>query len=227
MRGSAWKFLDERSRGVFSQLVWPRPESSGPGTWVDPGGPLEPCVRGVHACRVEDLAWWLSAQLWEIELDGELLASDYSLVAARGRLVRRVEGWPEVGLELAEWAIWRTRDRAAETLAGTDRSGSAALAACTSLDDLAEVVAGLPPGRVEPTSTASLAVAFVADNVADRANPVAACHTSARWAAQLSLAPDEDQDPAASRQAFRETFAAERRAQGHWLAARLDLAGAP
>ena len=36
------------------------------GEWVTVDGPLEDCLRGIHACRVDDLGWWLSAQLWEI-----------------------------------------------------------------------------------------------------------------------------------------------------------------
>jgi hypothetical protein len=73
----------------FSGLVWPEP-----GAWVEADG-LDPCRRGIHACRLRHLPHWLGPELWEIELDGELVQEGRKVAARRGRLVRRIEGWNE------------------------------------------------------------------------------------------------------------------------------------
>lgn len=91
----AYKFLESGTRGRFSGLRWPVPSAEGPGDWVEAGVPLAPCVHGVHACRLMDLPHWLDAELWEIELDGELQGGKTMLIAQRGRLLRRVRAWDE------------------------------------------------------------------------------------------------------------------------------------
>lgn len=198
----------------MSRFAWPVPEAAlGVGPWVEAGSPIETCVRGIHACRTTDLAWWLSGQLWEIELGGQLIVDDYTIVASRGRLIRRVPGWPEVGAELAEWAVWRSRDRAVALLASSGSPDAARLAACRTIDGLVEVTAGLDQNLHTPEG---VAVALAADNVTDLPNPVSACHTSARAAGHAASLDG-------SRVAYHEGFAAERRAQGAWLAGRLGL----
>lgn len=67
-------------------------------TWPDPGEWLEvetvdPCRAGVHACRVAQLPYWLRPELWEVELDGEVVEGELMVIAPRGRLVRCVEAW--------------------------------------------------------------------------------------------------------------------------------------
>ncbi|MGZ4766205.1 MAG: hypothetical protein ACXV5U_06455 [Ilumatobacteraceae bacterium] len=52
---SAWKFLDERSRGIFSGFTWPLAGAGHEGAWVD-SGDVVACERGVHACDLDDLA---------------------------------------------------------------------------------------------------------------------------------------------------------------------------
>jgi hypothetical protein len=47
----------------------------------------------VHACRIDQLPYWLRPELWEVELDGEILEGELMMVAPRGRLVRRIEEW--------------------------------------------------------------------------------------------------------------------------------------
>jgi hypothetical protein len=82
----AYKFLREGRVGPFTGFRWE------PGEWVETSGPAL-CDRGVHACRTRDLPFWINTELWEIELDGEVAEGERKLVAERGRLVRRVEGW--------------------------------------------------------------------------------------------------------------------------------------
>ncbi len=213
----AWKFLDEHGRGMVTGFAWPLPVGPDePGGWVEADGPLEVCGRGIHACRIDDLAWWLSAQLWEIELGGTLFGDDpHTLVAERGRLVAPVAGWPAIGPDLARWAVERSRDHAVAVLRslGPGSADADALERCADLDELADVSARLAG---HPHPDAAMAAALVADNLTDLPNPVEACHTSARAAGHHGSIGGTPAD-------YEKAFAAERRAQSRWLAVRLGL----
>jgi hypothetical protein len=99
----AYKFLGERRVGPFTGFVWPEHE------WVV-AGVAQPCRVGVHACRVEHLPLWLGPELWEVELDGEIVEQERKLVAERGRLVRRVTDWDdESAAAFGEYCATRIR----------------------------------------------------------------------------------------------------------------------
>jgi hypothetical protein len=75
-----------------------------------------PCSSGVHACPVETLPTWVNDELWQIELDGEVVQFESVLVARRGRLVERVPDWNlATGREFATACAERIRHRAAAT----------------------------------------------------------------------------------------------------------------
>jgi hypothetical protein len=82
----ALKFLDQDAAAPFTGFRWPV------GEWID-AHEIAPCRSGIHALRPRDLPYWLGAQLWEIELDGEIVEQDRKLVARRGRLMRRRDEW--------------------------------------------------------------------------------------------------------------------------------------
>ena len=212
----AWKFLDERSRGIFSGFVWPTSGVSGaPGPWVESREVIA-CEQGVHACSVEQLAWWMSAQLWEIELAGALVVKGPKMVAKRGRLIRLVGAWPDLGPELAEWAVCRrVRSHAVEVLtaAGSHDAG-AELATVKSFDDLGSTAARID---LDPTSAQGVAVAQVNDSMDDVSNPILACWDAARAAGHRESAADR------SINSYRRAFAAERILQSQWIADRLHL----
>ena len=86
----AYKFLRPDGTSVFTGFAWPLPDG-GPGAWVEAG--VDPCRSGVHACRPEHLPYWAGKELYEVELDGDVVEHTTKVVAARGRLVRRVEAW--------------------------------------------------------------------------------------------------------------------------------------
>jgi hypothetical protein len=88
----AYKFLRADGSGVFTGFAWPLPDG-GPGKWVD--ARVEPCRSGIHACRPSDLPLWAGRDLYEIELDGEIVEQPMKVVASRGRLLRPLEGWDE------------------------------------------------------------------------------------------------------------------------------------
>jgi hypothetical protein len=102
----AYKFLREGRVAPFTGFRWET------GAWVEPGDPVA-CDRGVHACRAEDLPYWLRTELWEIELGGAVVETERKVVAERGRLVRRLERWNgEAAAELARTCARRTRSLA-------------------------------------------------------------------------------------------------------------------
>jgi hypothetical protein len=102
---NAYKFLDHGGVAPFTGFRWPV------GEWVD-GGRVDPCRSGIHACRVGDLPVWMGKELWEVELDGEIVERERQVIAQRGRLVRRVDGWTDELLDgFGELCARRTRTR--------------------------------------------------------------------------------------------------------------------
>jgi hypothetical protein len=102
----AYKCLRPGRVGPFSGYSWPL------GEWVEGEGAML-CTQGVHACRTTDLPFWLTQELWEIELDGQVRQERRKLVADRGRLVQRVEGWNGASaVSFAEDCTARAKQRA-------------------------------------------------------------------------------------------------------------------
>jgi hypothetical protein len=101
----AYKFLDDGAVGPFTGFRWPVEE------WVEADG-VDLCSEGIHACRVRDLPVWLGRELWEIELEGDVVQQELKLVAPRGRLMRRIDEWDdEVAHEFGRFCAQRTRER--------------------------------------------------------------------------------------------------------------------
>lgn len=137
----ALKFMRSGARPLFAPRSWPEP-----GVWweADPG-PLVPCRNGLHACRVDDLAFWLADELWEVELGDEWIEAPDALVARRARLSRKIERWgdAEIRARFAAACVARAADgfgragtpvdqRAAEYLEQAEtfaRAGNAAVTA--------------------------------------------------------------------------------------------------
>jgi hypothetical protein len=88
----AYKFLRADGRTAFSGFRWPLPGDE-PGPWVQ--AHVEPCRSGIHACRPGDLPYWVGETLYEIELGGDIVDERTKVIAARGRLLRRVTAWDD------------------------------------------------------------------------------------------------------------------------------------
>ena len=112
--GRYWKFLRTGGTSPIAAFGW----ASANGDWVVAAA--IPCRSGVHACRTEDLPYWLDEELWAIELQG-VQAGRHKVVAARGRLTHRVDGWtPAVARELSRACLERTAGHAAQELRNAD-----------------------------------------------------------------------------------------------------------
>lgn len=106
----AYKILTD-GRSPFTGWRWPRPSGEQPGAWVQAEGPIALCTGGIHAATVEQLPHWLGAELWELELDGEIVHDEAALIASRARLVRAVEAWDEAMRQrYARWCLGRAEE---------------------------------------------------------------------------------------------------------------------
>jgi hypothetical protein len=115
----AYKFLRAGGVGPFSRFAWPLPNGS-PGAWVEAEG-IGLCRAGVHACRTTDLPFWVGPELYEAELDGEVVAHDLKLVAPRARLVRKIDAWsPGTRDEYSRFCVARATELAAASTVPVD-----------------------------------------------------------------------------------------------------------
>jgi len=113
-----FKFLRTDRLGPFSTVRWPTV-----GEWLDVPRPLRPCRNGLHVCTVADLPYWLSDELWEVEVAGERMGDQRKQVVERARLQARITWWPERGWELADDCLAVLRNFTSDELqrAGRDR----------------------------------------------------------------------------------------------------------
>lgn len=132
----AYKFLRDGRVGPFSGVRWPAP-----GEWLHATAGGRTCEGRVHACRAEDLPEWMDAELWRIELDGEVAVDCGKLVADRGRLVERIATWDAAFMAaFAEACTLRARDAALLVLSPAGVAGPAH-AALTGAADAAAIAA--------------------------------------------------------------------------------------
>jgi len=199
----AYKFLGSGRIGLFSRFSWPEP-----GTWVQAGGGVGLCRSGIHACRTQDLPWWLADELWEIELRDPIRVDGHKVVATAGCLRAPVQAWtPACAQEYGEACAWRARDRAVQALRRAGHGAAAdELGRCETLDDV--LAASRRLADAVPGTRISLTIAGDgALRALTRAAP-----TSAYIAAHAAMRLD---GPGG--------YAAEREWQWRWLAARLGL----
>jgi hypothetical protein len=103
---TAYKFLRRGRIAPFAKVQWPPPHDSK--KWI--GGDV------VHACRVRHLPYWLNEELWHVELEGDVAEQGWALLATRGRLLARVEGWPDAKQAFAADCAEVARGAAADVL---------------------------------------------------------------------------------------------------------------
>ena len=161
----AYKFLRRDGTGPFTRHRWPLPADGGPGAWVD--APVIPCRSGIHACRLADLPLWLGRELYEVELEGEIVEERTKVVAPRARLLRRIDAWDDA-------------TRAAYTRDCADRAHALVREAGPALADWDAVV--------EPSMAEGPALlGFVAARIAEERDGIDAYHAErARQVAWLS-----------------------------------------
>ncbi len=215
----AFKFLDADGTTVMSGAKWPLPADDGPGPWMEAAA-VRPCREGIHACSAADLAYWLHDELWEIELDGEILITHQKVVARRGRLLRRVESWSDGAAgELKSWCAWRTRDVAVTVLG--DMGEWTWVSQLEDADSLRQVA------RVARQAVEALGDTTVGGAAAGLAGDAAAVAPT-RYVAMgpfiaVCVAGHALMRDTGTQADYASGFAAERQAQSEWIAGRLLL----
>jgi hypothetical protein len=84
----AYKFLGAGRVGLFSGFRWP-----GPGGEVRAPAPVDACRSGIHACRAQDLPYWIDDELWEVELEEPVVRLERLVLTEAATVRRPVEGW--------------------------------------------------------------------------------------------------------------------------------------
>ncbi len=212
----AYKFTADDAVSVFTRFAWPVPAGGNPGAWVDAPTTAQVCAAGVHACRAGDLPYWLGRELWEVELAGEVVESRYKLVASRGRLLRRIPGWPELERPFAQNCAARVRELAAAEL---HQAGLAGLAAATGeATSTAQLAALTEQARTQAPPLAATLTGYALDCVWDIGKGYyAMCAYVAATAFGNWSTGDLVQDMTST------GWNQERARQAGWLAARLTL----
>jgi hypothetical protein len=201
----AYKFLVTGGVSPFTGFAWPE------GDWVSIKGPARACRRGVHACRVADMPYWLNDELWRIELAVPVLDAGDKLVSVAGRLAQRIVAWDDdAALRFARWCAARVRSRAVGALqaAGLSDDAERVLAAADG-----EAVA-LCEGLAERSGAARAACGYAAaayESLVEE--PPVAAAAGAAYTAALCAAHAEG----------RAGGDAERREQAQWLGRELGL----
>lgn len=208
----AYKFLRHDQRGVHTGWRWPV------GEWVE-SAEVDPCRSGIHACEVDDVAWWLADELWVIELEGTVARARHKVVARRGRLVHVLDAYRPAVRELGEVSAQRTRDRAIEGLRTHHASDvGRQLASASSLGELRAVGTTVTAQFDDTDPAVSLAMlsidaaVYAVEGEPSEAPFIASC---AAGVAATMVNP--------ARSHYEDAFGAERQWQSHWLAERLAL----
>ena len=213
----AYKFTDPQACGMFTGFQWPQPAGDEPGAWVRTPEDLRVCVAGVHACRTAHVPYWLGAELWEIELAGEVIEAPHKLVASAGRLTRRIDGWPDTQAAFADDCAARTLELATAVLrgAGCGALADAALDAAGSSADLQAVA--LAAADAAPVLAATL-IGYALDCALDIDNGY---HSMCAYVAATAFANHSTGDTVQDMTS--DGWAQERARQASWLADRLGL----
>jgi hypothetical protein len=168
---------------------------------------------------VDNLVWFLDAELWEVELEGAVVESGHGLHAGRGRLVCRVEAWtPALACELADWSAHQVRDVAIAELRREDREGEAAN--LEAVGDPGDLEAAADAIAARDSSRADVLAGHAADVVRyarEAADPAHGAGVAAYIAAHVEAGADKNAP------GYDEAFVRARARQAAWLRAALGL----
>jgi hypothetical protein len=106
-----YKVLNDNKSCVVGKMDWKKylPNGDNPGKWTPKlRGELELCAKGYHVTDAEHLIDWISGnQLFEAEIEGDMLQGDNKIVCRKTRLICQVDSWNDKTLRL--FACWCVR----------------------------------------------------------------------------------------------------------------------
>ena len=89
-----YKVLDKGGKACNGgQGQWLLPHDGLPGEWMPTIEDPQPCERGYHLCRPQDLVLWLGPAIYEAEGRGQMIEDKDKVVFSEARLLRRLETW--------------------------------------------------------------------------------------------------------------------------------------
>jgi hypothetical protein len=105
----AYKFLTVENKGEYSQFDYTAwlPQGEEPGAWLPHIETTSMCESGYHAAPPDKLVDWINAQLYEVELGGEITGADDKLVAQDMRFICKIDAWNDKTARL--FACWCVR----------------------------------------------------------------------------------------------------------------------
>jgi len=183
-----------------------------PGVWVE--------AQGLSACERRHLPLWIWEELWEIELDGDIVARAHKLRASRARLHRPVETWsPDTAKAFARECARSAAAHAAGPLRDAGFADAAAVFAdAADLDAVRQVTdelgEDLAPELRHPVGMASDAAETALDATASD-DPYVAVKGGAECAYISAMT--------AARVHGAGGYESERDHQADWLSAKLEL----
>ncbi|WP_422772777.1 hypothetical protein ACN28C_07235 [Plantactinospora sp. WMMC1484] len=210
-----YKFLAAGRIGPFSRQTWSTAWRSEPA--------IVPCRQGLHVCRVDDLPYWLHDELWEVEVEGPVLAMERQVIAGRGHLREQVGEWnAQARQEFVRACLTRIAGHAAEECGDALDDGSLVAAAerlaTVGPVDLGEV-ADLAMARQERAALRGRSVAaWVCGYLADAVEMVESYPVAALGYVAARAADARTGDDGVDR------YLLERAWQAEWLTRRLGLA---
>jgi hypothetical protein len=204
-----WKFLRADAVSPFTGFEWVA------GRWVI-AEDVAACAVGIHACRDGDLPYWLTDELWRIDLGGPIVEEEHKVVAQRARLLDRVEAWTaDAARQLTAACVARAAWHAAEELRTAGYEEEADRLDGQPFDELAKIARDIMESlQGRRTRKATRLCGYVVDaiEVIDVYPVATVAYIAARAANQRSGPADTD------------FYAAERVWQANWLVEKLHLA---
>lgn len=93
----AYKALDENGLSTYQKYKWPLPKDGKPGKWVKINDYPKLCVRGFHAWKTLERAKEEGTFVYEMEIEGDIVADHEKVAGSRARLTKLLWKWePEV-----------------------------------------------------------------------------------------------------------------------------------
>jgi hypothetical protein len=90
-----YKILNQDGKSPYQGAEWYLPKGKHPGKWMPRVDRIERCGSGYHICKRGQAVQWLDAQIYEVEVKGELLKCNNKCVAQQARLIKKFDTWDE------------------------------------------------------------------------------------------------------------------------------------
>jgi hypothetical protein len=185
------KALNTGRISPYQSKRWDAPNGK-PGGWMTSTGKLVHCRNGVHVCRGPQILGWMAAELYVVEIDGEVLEADDKIVCRRARLVEQLNWNPRVACAFAVDCATRVLPFFENNRPGDDRPRKALEAAITWVEKPAAYAANAAANDAANDANAAYAAdaandaAYAAD--ANAANAAAYAANAAAYAAYAANA---------------------------------------